>query len=517
MAKVLAIANCRVSSAEQRQNGSLARQERAVIREAAALNAEIIKTYSGDASSKRGSNLKRKDIQQMLDDCKRNKAIKYVIVDEPDRFMRSIDEAIYLEMEFRFLGVRVWYASDPVLNSDDMTAKLMKFMKYFVAEGSNEERQQKSIKGQNDAIREGRYTSSPKPGYMKGIRAGVHEIHPVKGPALRYILKKLATGIITPTAALIELNKSDFMINHAEYKMDKFRKIASDPFYAGIITINKQVKATNPNGQHEALISFDEHKALLNIINGKPKFQTGPNMKGNPLFPMSNLISDASCIECKNQGRLVGLNLSNGKSSRVYEKYRCRSCKRYLQKDELHNKVIGLFRRYEMDTATQNKILQALGIVWQRDTKNVNHDILSIEHSINKLKQDIKQSVESAASPSFIEIKDDLLEIVRDKKAKLSRLESRLEELVSSSELDELEFMQFALSFVEDTGRHFLEPYVSRENRVRCKQMLFPSGIAIDLKDKVYTPEISAFYRLATKKMDTEVSDNSHLVRVKRL
>ncbi len=44
MGQILAIASCRVSSPEQRQNGSLARQERSVIREAEKLNAKIIRT-----------------------------------------------------------------------------------------------------------------------------------------------------------------------------------------------------------------------------------------------------------------------------------------------------------------------------------------------------------------------------------------------------------------------------------------------------------------------------------------
>jgi hypothetical protein len=74
--------------------------------------------------------------------------------------------------------------------------------------------------------------------------------------------------------------------------------------------------------------------------------------------------------------------------------------------------------------------------------------------------------------------------------------------------------MEFALSFIEDTGKHFLEEYVSQENRLRCKQLAFPAGIMINAKDKVYTPEISVFYRLAAKKKDAEASDYAHMVRV---
>jgi len=404
MAQILAIASCRVSSPEQRQNGSLARQERSVVREAEKLNAKIVRTWSEDASSKNGKNLQRKDIREMLEECKRNKGIRLLLVDEPDRFMRSIEEAMYLEMQFKLLGVRVWYTSDPTLNSDDMTAKLMKFMKYFVAEGSNEERQRKSVNGQADAIRQGRYTSHPKPGYKKGTSPGIHVLHPTRGPALRYVLRKLATGAITPTAALIELNDSAFTEDHSSYKMDKFRKIATDGFYAGIIQINKQVKATSLNGLHEPLISVAEHKRLVTIIEGKPKNQTGPNMKGNPGFPMSNLVTDTSCIECKDKGRFVGLNLSNGKSSKVYEKYRCRSCKRYINKDDLHNNIIDLFERYEMTDSTRTKILNALDTVWQRDAENISQEMRNLRKQMLKMETDIKHSVESATNPDYYEI-----------------------------------------------------------------------------------------------------------------
>lgn len=33
--------------------------------------------------------------------------------------------------------------------------------------------------------------------------------------------------------------------------------------------------------------------------------------------------------------------------------------------------------------------------------------------------------------------------------------------------------MEFAFSFIQDTGSHFLEPYITKEYRMMCKQMLF--------------------------------------------
>lgn len=236
--QVLAIALCRVSSIEQLENNSLNRQREAVLKAAEELSVTIPDDgwWSGSVSSKRGTNVERRDLQEMIDRCKREKRIKYVIVDEPDRFMRSIDEAAYFEVTFRQLGVTVWYASDPELNKGDLASKLLKFTKYLSAEGSNEERQNKSIAGQTKALLEGRYPFSPKPGYKRGYERGIQEKRQPHADILRSCFLDILARKMTPTQALIKFNKSDFFAGgKAQYKMDKFRKIVTDPFYAGIV------------------------------------------------------------------------------------------------------------------------------------------------------------------------------------------------------------------------------------------------------------------------------------------
>lgn len=114
--KALAIASCRVSTPEQLSNNSLTRQHASVLKAAEDLDVPIVRYWSGNVSSKHGTNLKRSDILEMVEFCKHNKQVKFLIVDEPDRFMRSIEEGNYFEVVFQQLGVKVWYASDPVLN-----------------------------------------------------------------------------------------------------------------------------------------------------------------------------------------------------------------------------------------------------------------------------------------------------------------------------------------------------------------------------------------------------------------
>lgn len=515
MTKTLAIANCRVSSDEQLLSNSLARQEKSVYGAAERLGAEIIHVWSGSVSSKAGTNIKRKDLMEMLEMCRKNKSIKYAIFDEYDRFLRSVNEGPYFEVLFQQVGVKVWYAAETdTFNGDDAMAKFMRTMSAYKAEGSNEERQRKSISGQTNAGQQGRYTYCPKAGYMKGIVSGVHVLHPERGPALQKILKRMAAGLVTPTNALIELNKSPFTKDHALYKMDKFRKIVTDPYYAGVIVINKQVKVYNEHGLHTPLISLKEHYQLVEIMDSKPKYQIGPKRNGNPTFPLSNFVEDDTCIERKDKGRLVGVPLTNGKSPKVYKKYRCRTCRHSWKLDDMHLKIVDLFERYEMSDDTQKKILQALDIVWKRDSEQKTQDIAATRKAIVDLKAVIKQQAESAADPTNAVIKDQLIEIIEEKRAKIIELEADLERLTSAEEQDKKDFMKFALGFIAETGQHFLEPFVTKENRLRCKQMLFPGGIRIKNKEKVYTPEVSVFYRLATKKKGAVAPEVSHLVRV---
>lgn len=518
--EVLAIALCRVSSIEQLQNNSLKHQKDNVFKAAESLGATIPSDgiWEGQQSSKQGVNFNRKDLLQMFEYCKRQTRVRYLIVQEVDRFMRSPDEQTYWYVRFWYeLKVRVWYADKPELNEDTHVASLLRFMEGWRAGGSNVERINKSINGQTAALREGRWTFVPKPGYMKGRVTGVPDIHPIRGRELQRNLKRLAAGRMSATNALIELNKSDFTKNHSPYKMDKYRKIATDIFYAGVIEMNAQVKVSGIKGLHEPLITIEEHRKLVEIFENKPKYQIGPKRNGNPKFPLNNLMEHEACVELKNQGRLVGFDHTNGQSAKIYQKYRCRSCNHYWHKKDVDNEIIDLFDRYEMSRDTQSKIIRALKIVWLKDRENKIHEEHSIKLNIANLEKVIEQKVESATDDANMAIKADILKIIKKKKDELSSLELQLEQLTSKEEEDEQEFMEFALSFIQDTGRHFLEPYITKEYRMMCKQMLFPAGIYINPIGKVYTPKVSVFFRGESKKKDAKASDNSHLVRVRRL
>lgn len=513
---VLAIANYRVSSDEQKKNGSLSKQERAVREAAKQLNVTIVKTWSGSVSSKKDTNVDRKDLNEMLALCKKNPRIKYVIIDELDRFMRSMLEIGYFLVLFKRAGVKVSFASQPNLKTDTAAQTLILMLEAYKAEGSNEERITKSISGQTEALRAGKYPFVPKPGYRRGTQKAIPEIDSVRGPALRDALVRIASHIVTPTDALIELNQSDYTKSRAKLKMDKFRKIATDPFYAGIVEIRKQVDIRNENGLHEPLITVAQHEELVRIFDGKKKNQKGPRKNGNPKYPLNVIVSHSSCLEHKNKGKFVGLDLHNGKNrSRIYEKYRCRSCNMYLHRDELHKKVTQQLKKVAITPKGVIAVADALEIVWSRNDKQAEQDAVRMGVKINQLKLVIESTVDAAIDPSNIAIKDNLLAKIEKQKAQVEQMERDLSNATSKSDEDRQRFMLYALRFVGDMNESFLE--LKPDYRTRCKQIVFPAGFYIDANNNVYTPEISPLIRLASNKKDAEASELALMVRVRRL
>jgi DNA invertase Pin-like site-specific DNA recombinase len=518
----LAVALCRVSSLEQLQNNSLRHQKDNVLREAEKLGVVFPQDHptngiwAGQVSSKVGVNFNRKDLVEMFNYCKTKPGVKYLIVQEVDRFMRSPDEQTYWYVRFWYeLKVKVWYADKPELNEDTHVASLLRYMEGWRAGGTNVERMTKSINGQTAALKEGRYPFAPKPGYIAGVRCGVQEPHPLKASVLKEILIKIATRQIDPSKALVELNESKFMQGRTPYKMDKFRKIVTDPFYAGIVEIDKQVKVRNENGLHEPLITKGQHYELLRIMDKKGKNQIGPRKNGNPKYPCNNIVNCDFCLDSP-IGRVVGFDHSNGKNkSVIYEKYRCRSCGRYITRSELHNQIEEHFERYILSQDSIEELVKSLDIVWRQRDEHYEQESNRIAHKINDLNLAITQQVEAATDPSNTVIKDEILKAIDAKKSEIKTLEDRLFDIQTESKMHKEEFLRFALEFMNNLGRSFLE--LPPDDRLKCKDIIFPAGFHLNKNKKVYTPEISPLYRLATNKKDAEASQKSLMVRVMRL
>ncbi len=513
--KIQAIASCRVSTSEQKLSNSLNRQEESVIKAANELDVEVIKWWSGDVSSKAGTNVNRKDLKEMQEFCKQHKQVKYLIVDEPDRFMRSIDEAFYFEVLFRQLGVTLWYACDPALNTGDLMSKMLKFSKYFPAEGGNVERQVKSISGHEKAIREGRYTFPPKPGYTKGTEPGVHVPHSITFGPLQKAFREVLTGLYTPTEACKRLKDTKFSKVYKRWDMDKFRHIAVDPYYAGILKVDRQVKATNPNGRHQAMLTVKEHEELVRMFAGTKKIR-GPKKQFNPAFPIAKMLLHEEC-----GGTFTGSNTHNGfyrktatgvkpRKIHYYPRYRCRGCGKSYARDKVHDCLTQQLSSLRYTGNQQKEFTEALEVVWRQKQQDKLREVETLHKRLEELEYEKTKLIRALA--------DAELDIRADVKAEIDKVKSNIEQTNNKiSQLQDIEndlpeFVNFGLNYTDELIEDWWD--LDRDERFRCQQLLFPGGIMFNSAEKVSTPQISPLYTLETNKKDLRFSRKSLMVEL---
>lgn len=189
-----------------------------------------------------------------------------------------------------------------------------------------------------------------------------------------------------------------------------------------------------------------------------------------------------------------------------------------MTRDEMHNEVAQQFESNPITAEGYEAAIKALKIVWKRNESQAAQDVNRMQAKVKALENTIKDQVNKLSDEKYSSIHDEILKSIDAKKQEILTLEDEALKLSEASQSDEAEFLEFAYDFIENTGKHFLDTKtVTKENRVRCKQLVFPSGFYLNEKNKVYTPEVSSLYRLAVTKKDTEVSDLALMVRVRRL
>ncbi len=505
--KYEAIVNCRVSTPEQLQNNSLNRQLDSIQKAAIKLGVKIAPNgiWSGSVSSKAGTNILRRDLAEMVEYCKKHNSIKYLIVDEYDRFMRSVNEGAYFEVVFQQLGVKVWYAAESdAFNGDDAMAKFMRSMSGYKAEGSNEERQRKSVNGHRKALNEGRYTFPPKPGYMKSTEPGVHVPHPEQFKPMQQALKEVASRLYSPSEALKRLNMSVYTKNKAPMKIDRFKHWLADPYYYGVVKIEKQINAENPIGKHKPMLTKLEFDNIQAILEANPTRQI-VKKKYNPEFPLNALLTHACCPG----STFTGFVKNNGHGGK-YPKYRCSICKKEFHRDDINAAISEILSRYRINNKYKNRFISALKVVWNskkqdniNQLRQISRDIRELEDKKSKLILKLADVDDSISKDIEAEITNIKLQITSslDRKGKLADYRKDL-----------VRFTEYAFSYIENLSVKFWVN--SFERRQRCQLLLFKGRIQYQTNKKVGTTNIPLIYRLATTKKDPENESESLLVEL---
>lgn len=498
---IKAVALCRVSTSKQRIYGnSLDAQEKRILEASNTLNVLLPDEYiwRKDVSSRKGKNLNRKDIREIFATCKNDRKIKYFIVDEPDRFMRSIEEYYWWKVEFKRIGVSLVFAHKPLATDNDQNHIFDELIDVYRAESSNQERSRKANDKMQARIDDGYYPGFCRTGYTTSDIKGLHIPREPEFTLLQSAYRDVVYGRKTIPEAVRWLTDSGFRLRSSKrIDTSKFKRILKEPYYYGAVSMGKFT--LNEHGRHQPMVTKEEWEIANRIARGvKAKFTVN---RHNPLFPLNGLL----CQECyfgadNKKGKFTGYEHSNGKrggANKRYRRYHCRNCGKSFLRDDLHADIGAFVDNVKLDEAHKQQLKVSLRKAWAEIEQEALDKIRRLKAKLELTEAQKTNLIMSLAENP--ELKDDLREVIAIKKEEISSIASELDN-AQDIEADFNEFVEFALDFVDNLKANWWE--LDHEDRLRCEQLIFPQYLRINEKRKVSTPEISAIYRYGAKQKD---------------
>ncbi len=509
------IALYRVSTYRQSIEGhSLDAQEERAKEASEFLDTKIIKEWRIDTSSKRGKNLGRKDLKEALTFCRKNN-VDYFIIDEVDRFMRSIEEYYWYKVEFKKLGVKLAFASQPELGDEDQFARLRELLAIYEAESSNTDRSKKTVDKMKARYSQGYYLSHPHAGYIKSEIAGLHIKDPERFDLLQRGSRLIIFDQYTPEQAVKWMNNEGYKtLGGKSLDVSHYIEFISDRYYCGKIDIKKDGPLStvqNIDGLHEPMFNSSEHKRLVDVINKRnPKIR----LKHNPEYPLANLIKHLECIEQKTYSKFSGFpkdrGSRNGKKRPKAPTYRCRSCKKSFIRSRLNDGVDDYMSDlvFLPDQATFKKALMK---VWRNQRGSVVQRISALEANKQSVEADSRKTAQEYTKEPEGAAKNALRLLLEDYEIKLTAIKKDIED-TRDIDLESDKFVKFAIDFTENIKEKWWS--ISHDERKGGEQILFNGEFYVDSSAKVHTPNLSSIYRLGTNKKDPEGSNFNNMVEL---
>ena len=500
-----AIALCRVSTKGQLLDGNLDPQIESVNKAARLLDLDLVKVWALAVSSRKGKNMKRKDLWEMLDYCKRYRSVKYLVIDEVDRFMRSIDEYYWWKMEFKKLGVRLVHANRPDIDPDDDRAVFDELIDIYRAQQSNEERMRKTPEKMMAKIRAGYYPSNPHTGYKISDIPGLHVPDEPNWSALRNAFKAMIAGECDISEGLKRATQDGLRtknygpkaVGGRKVDMYRWKDLMTDDYYSGTVKLADWPEV-NPNGLHQPMITPEEHEILVAIVKNKGKrFIVNRN---NPEYIMTN---DVDCTECLasevRYPRFVGYWQNNGKAKgyKKYRRYRCRGCNMGLRQENLHAQITEVLGRLTLTPEQREKLKKHMRKVWaDYETERIERARIALGKA-QILKDKKSNAMDSYMAEKDPKMKQDIREKVELLNTEIAEAEKAAAE-AQNFERDFSEFIDFAFDLMDNLDTEWWKQ--DKATMRLYKHILFPAGIQLTQEKNVYIPQISVIYSFENEK-----------------
>jgi site-specific DNA recombinase len=255
----------RVSTVRQEQHGvSLDAQREAIERYAQRSGIKIIEWFTeSQTAAKRG----RKEFDRMLQLLRRSKA-EGVVIHKIDRSARNLrDWADFAELVDS--GISIHLAAE-ALDLTSRGGRLSADIQAVVAADFIRNLREETRKGFYGRLKQGLFPMRAPIGYLDNGGGQLKTIDPQKGPLVREMFDRYATGRYT-LAMIVDVMRAAGLTNSFGNPLGKnaVAGMLRNPFYAGLITLRTTGEVFE--GAHEALIPKSRFDEVQDALTGRSR------------------------------------------------------------------------------------------------------------------------------------------------------------------------------------------------------------------------------------------------------
>ena len=455
------IKNCfiwtRVSTKHQEDNGGSLADQKSRCEKFAKDNGYTIKGYFGGKHE--SAKTPGKLIKEMISAIKKDKTVKYIIVNQTDRFSRNAGQALNIIAELQELGVTIVVAYSGT-DTSSRNGVLMMGLDLVLAQWDNGNRTDKFMSGRKHCMENGVWVGIRPMGYDKKGES-IHTEYTINetGKLIRMAFKWKLQGM--ESYRIIE-RLSALGLNISKQKM---HHIFTNPFYAGKIR-SKFTDGQIIDGKHPALISWVEFLQVQEILSGrtgvyKVKAET-------PNFPLKRH------IRCADDG-LPFTAYTVKKKNLDYYKCNKVGCKNNISAKKVHKLYEELLNTYTIPTSLLDMFREVVEQIIFSNNKEQS-DTMSI---LKKQKSELENKLKKCkVSRGMGDIDEDVytttVEVIQEKLAKIeveiTKVKRNLSNLTSTA--DEVIATCCKLGSLWSNSELELSQ--------KIQNLLFPSGILWD-------------------------------------
>jgi site-specific DNA recombinase len=498
----------RVSSKDQEQNRSLETQDQAARNYASQNNYNITHSFGSTYESASGD-FTRKEFMKLIIAVRSAKKKPFaILIYTISRFSRSGGGGISLANELvEDLGVNLIEVSTGK-NTLTEEGKLEIYQGLIRSRQDNLDRLKVTVPGMIKMLEAGHALGRPPRGYVHyGPRVKDHTLYsPVqrieKSGEARAVRKGWEMKMQGMSDNLIQIKLEEIGLTITRQVLSKMWR---NPFYCGV-NVNSLLGDKIVKGNWKPIVSEKEFFMVQEILKGN-KFGYKKELS-NPQRPLMGFIR---CVDCN--GKMTGYEVL----AKGLQYYKCQKCKDQTINAETTKKSKGsgahpLFvehlKKYELQPNDLHLFQEQIKMTYEFLGKEKQTDAPIIKKELDKLNADVKNLqrkhvLEGLDKDLYLEFKSELDKKIFDLKQKLEK---------SGSKISNLQKCIFVSGVVAQNLSNY-RASGGHELKKRVQEMIFPDGIHLDVKNRVYlTKKINSVFRLTSlvPRLWEGVNENSH-------